>query len=108
VNETLEHRARFEELTIEFHFVDCEKFTQNLPIDNADAAQDVMEWFRDPKAGPVWTWRNPHSSKIQMIPRTKITFIQINGYIDLEQSESKWYQRLLDKCRTFWLFNFKL
>jgi hypothetical protein len=100
VNETIDHRARADELTIEFHFVDGEKFTQHLPIDDADAAQDVMEWFNDPKGSPAWTWKHPHECKIQMIPRAKITFIQIQGFIDLEGKESKWYQRIMDKIRT--------
>jgi hypothetical protein len=102
MNETIDHHARADELTIEFHFVDGEKFTQSLPIDDADAAQDVMEWFRDPKGGPVWTWRHPHSAMIQMIPRSKITFIQINGFIDLDDGkESKWYHRLIFRFQSY-------
>lgn len=101
MNETINHHARADELTIEFHFVDGEKFTQSLPIDHADAAHNVMEWFNDPKGSPAWTWKVPHESKIQMIPRSKLTFIQINGYIDLEGRESRWYERWMFKFRSY-------
>lgn len=99
MNDMLEHRSITDELSIAFHFTDGEKFTQTLPIDCADAAQDVMEWFKDKKGTPVWTWLHPHSSKVQMIPRSQVVFIEITGFIAIEGKDSKWYQRVMDKFR---------
>lgn len=89
-----------EQLEIVFHFVDGEKFSQELSMDDADAAESVMEWFRNPKGGPVWTWRHPNFSKVQMIPRAHVTFIEIRGYIDFDDGrDSRWYERLAYKIK---------
>lgn len=97
----LEDRALSSELSIIFHFTDGERYTQTLPIDHADAAQDVMDWFKDKKGSPVWTWLDPYYQRVKMIPRTKVVFIEIVGYISPDGHDSRWYQRLFDKYRVW-------
>ena len=100
----LEQEAKTEQLTIVFHFTDGEKFTQELPIDHADAAEDVLNWIADKKGSPIFKWLDPWHSKVQVVVRSQVTFIEIHGYLDPQGKESKWFHKLKDKFKTFMYF----
>lgn len=97
----LDQRSATDEFSIIFHFTDGDILTQSLSIDHADTAQDVIDWFKDKRGSPVWTWLNPHSARVQMIPRSKVVFIEIIGYIQPDGQKSKWYQRIIDKYQAW-------
>lgn len=74
-------------------------YNQPLEIDS-DGAQSFMDWFRDPKGGPVWSWNTPTEKKIVMFHRTHIASVDVSGYLEPDGRESRWYERLLDKIHT--------
>jgi hypothetical protein len=99
MRDTIEPTARTDQLIITFHFTDGEKFTQELSINQIEAAEDVLRWIANAKGSPVYKWRHPEELKVKVVVRSHITFIEIAGYIEPEGSSSKWYQRVADKFR---------
>ena len=92
-----------DEITIRFIFVGEESFIQTLPIDESDGVQDLLDWYRDNKAVPIWTWSVPSVQKVHMLNKAHIIGIDIDGYIEPEGKDSKWYEKLLDKIKTKWM-----
>jgi len=86
-----------EEIIIHIHMTNGETNIQPLPFDNADGAIDLLAWFRDKKAGPVWTWQCPSERKLTALHRVNIIGIDIFNFVEPENNKSKWYHRLLDK-----------
>lgn len=87
------------EIEIHIRMTNGEIHIQPLPLDYADGADDLMNWFRDPKAGPVWTWHCLSGCKLTAIARSSISAIDIYGYIEPEGNKVKWYQKIADKVR---------
>ncbi|MFC6545446.1 hypothetical protein [Cohnella cellulosilytica] len=46
-------------ITLNIHMIDGTTFVQDLPVDDADGAQDFLNWFRQPGRIKVWTWQVP-------------------------------------------------
>lgn len=95
--ELIEKPSTTDEIIIHIHMVSGETHIQPLPLDHADGAIDLMEWFRDPKAGPVWTWQVPSHQKLSALHRIHIIAIEIFNFVEPENNKVRWYQRLLDK-----------
>lgn len=103
MNDLREQPRRTDEITIRFVFSNGDDFVQPLSMDEADGVQDLIDWFRDSKSVPIWTWRVPSAQMSHMLNKAHIMAIDIDGYIEPEGEPSKWYQRLIDKTRTKWL-----
>jgi len=103
MNDLLERRSVRDEITITIHFVDGNLFVQPLPIDQADAVQEFMDWFRDPGKHKVWAWHVVAEQKIHMLNHAHIMGVDIEGYIEPEGRPSRWYERLADRIRLRWL-----
>lgn len=104
MNDILDHQEQQTyEINIRFVFVNGDTFEQPLSIDEADGVQDLIDWFRDPKAIPVWTWKVPSMQKSHMLHKTHIMSIDVDGYIEPDGRESRWFERLVDRIRVMML-----
>jgi hypothetical protein len=98
------HRPIAAEITLSIHMVDGSTFMQELSIDDADGAQAFLDWFRQPGKCKVWTWQAPTCSMLHSLHHAHITAVDIEGYIEPEGRETRWYERLVDRLRLWsWL-----
>jgi hypothetical protein len=99
MNNLLERRSVGNEITISVHFVSGDTFVQPLPIDQADAVQEFMDWFRNPGKHKVWAWHVVAEQAVHMLHHDKIIAVDIEGYIEPDGRSSRWYERLIDRIR---------
>lgn len=85
------------EIIVRIAFVDGSEFVQPFPIDYADAVQDFMDWFREPGRIKVWSWHSPAASAFHMFHHRNIIAVDIEGYIEPEGRDSRWYERFIDR-----------
>jgi hypothetical protein len=105
VNDLIERPTTQEhDINIRITFVNGDVFEQPLTMNEMDGVQDLMDWFRDTKGTPVWTWHVPSISELHMLNRAHIMGIDIDGYIEPDGKDSRWYERLADKVQTFLYF----
>ncbi|MGG1598039.1 hypothetical protein [Paenibacillus naphthalenovorans] len=87
------------EIVVTIHFVDGDSFVQPLTIEDADAVQDFMNWFRNPGRDKVWAWHVVEHRQIHMMHHDKIMAVDIDGFIEPEGRPSRWYERFFDKIK---------
>lgn len=91
------------EILVNVQFSNGNEYNQPLEIDS-DGAQEFMDWFRNPKGGPVWSWQVPSCQRIHMFHRIHIAAVDVSGYIEPEFNKTKWYEKLFDKFLTMFIF----
>ena len=108
MNELIEQPTKqTEEISIRIVMSAGEDFIQPLSIEDLEGAQNLMNWFRNPKQGPVWTWQVPSVRKAHMLHRIHIMGIDIDGYIEPDDNKVRWYHRMVDRFRV-WLMSRKV
>jgi uncharacterized Fe-S cluster-containing radical SAM superfamily enzyme len=95
--------SRKDEIVVTIHFVDGDVLIQPLPIDHADGVQKFIDWYRKPGQGKVWTWQTPSEQKLRLIHHHHIECVAIDGYIEPNGRSSRWYERIHDKIRSWWV-----
>lgn len=96
---TAEYPATRQEINITIRFVDGDVFVQPIPIDNADSVQEFLDWFRKPGKSKIWSWHVPTHSIIHMLNHDHIMGVDVEGYLEPDGRESKWYEKLIDRIR---------
>lgn len=99
----LESRSVGDEITICIHCANGDNFEQSLPIDFADDVQDFINWYRNPKRDKVYTFYSAIDHRSHLIQYNQITAVVIDGYIEPEGRQSRWYERIIDRIRLRWL-----
>ena len=103
MNELVEQPIQYtEEISIRIVMSAGDDFIQPLSIEDLEGAQNLMDWFRNPKGSPVWTWQVPSERKAHMLHRIHIMGIDIDGYIEPDNNKVRWYHRKIDRFRV-WL-----
>lgn len=99
----LENRATAEEgeLLLIIHFVDGDSLEQSVTVEEAEVVQGFIEWFRSPGRYPVHSLHFPLEGKIKLLRHSNITAVEIEGYIEPEGRDSRWYERMLHKYKAW-------
>lgn len=93
-----------DEIKVKFIFANTETYIQPVPMANADWIEELLEWYRNPKSRPTWTWNHVLISEIVLFQKTHIMSIEIEGYIELSSFKYKWHEKVKDKFKTFMYF----
>jgi len=91
-------------ITLHIHMIDGSTFVQDLPVDDADGAQDFLNWFRQPGRNKVWTWQVPSDASLHALHHPHIMAVDVEGYVEPDGRTSRWYERLLDRLMLWWRF----
>ncbi len=90
-----------EKIMITVHFISGDMLVQPIPVDQADYVQEFMDWYRNPGKTKVWAWHCFNDRSIHMFCHAQIAAVDIEGYIEPEGRASRWYERLIDRFRTW-------
>lgn len=91
-----------DEIKITIHMASGDVFEQPLPYEMAEAVQHFMDWYRNPGKTRIWTWQAPSDMSMHLFHHSHIAAIDVDGYIELDGRESRWYEILFDRIRARW------
>lgn len=84
-------------IVLNIHMIDGNTYLQELSVDDADGAQDFLDWFRNPGRNKVWTWQVPSCATLHALHHRHIMAVDVEGYVEPDGRPSRWYVRMLDR-----------
>lgn len=96
-------QKQVDEISIRMVMQAGDDFIQTLALEDLEGVQNLMDWFRDPKQGPVWSWLVPSARKIHMLHRIHIMGIDIDGYVEPDNNKVRWYHTTIDRLKVWWI-----
>lgn len=90
---------KVEEITVSIHLVNREIFEYYCPADELENVEVFLSWYKNPGRDKVFTIHIPHLKEIRSLNHENIVFVSVDGYIEPDGRESRWYECLIDRFR---------
>lgn len=88
-----------DKITLSIHLVNGGIFEYYFPMDESKNLEVFLSWYKKPSRDKVFTIHTPHLKEIRSLNHENIVLVLVDGYIEPDGRESRWYERLIDRFR---------